>query len=324
MKIPHLRPYELPSSHRKNSSLCCLNMPPELLRIPNWSPASPAQSILVPHFFRPLSCNGTARDSRRRRIHPTRSLIQQQHGLIHPHPRWLSNRLNSCCNIVSRISIKISISRIICHIYTGLAMIFLSVDSSGLLEFPPKRWCDMSVPHWFAASPRRCLPIMLRGFPPPRRVVFRLIEQDTETSHGRVEFTKEWINYKLRNITTTYIKVYTLMRRIKPQNVMYRSTHPGHNHIQYKIMQWHDRRRPHASQWPKPAYQITSMVSFKTGNLWLRLAMLCIREVVRHAQDWTPEERRGFPQQLWKYLKSPQIVHKIYKENVWIAIPTKS
>ena len=45
------------------------------------------------------------------------------------------------------------------------------------------------------------------------------------------------------------------MHTIKPQNVMYRSTNPGHNHIQYKIMQWHDRRCPHASQWPKPTYQ---------------------------------------------------------------------
>ena len=25
-------------------------------------------------------------------------------------------------------------------------------------------------------------------------------------------------------------------------------------HTQYKIIQWHDCRRPHASQWPKPAY----------------------------------------------------------------------
>ena len=37
---------------------------------------------------------------------------------------------------------------------------------------------------------------------------------------------------------------------------MYQSTKTqGHDHIQYKIMQWHDCRRPHGSQWPKPAYQ---------------------------------------------------------------------
>ena len=35
---------------------------------------------------------------------------------------------------------------------------------------------------------------------------------------------------------------------------MYRSTNPGHSYTKYKIIQWHDRRRPHASQWPKPAY----------------------------------------------------------------------
>ena len=45
-----------------------------------------------------------------------------------------------------------------------------------------------------------------------------------------------------------------LMRTIKPQNVMHQSTNPGHNQTQYKIIQWDDRRRPHTSQWPKPAY----------------------------------------------------------------------
>ena len=37
------------------------------------------------------------------------------------------------------------------------------------------------------------------------------------------------------------------MRTIKPQNVMYQSTNLGHNHTQYKTMQWYDRWRPHAS-----------------------------------------------------------------------------
>ena len=53
------------------------------------------------------------------------------------------------------------------------------------------------------------------------------------------------------NITTTYIRIHSLMRTIKPQNVMYQSTNPEHNHTQYKTMQWHDHRCPHASQWPK-------------------------------------------------------------------------
>ena len=44
------------------------------------------------------------------------------------------------------------------------------------------------------------------------------------------------------------------MGAIKHQNVMYQNTNPGHNHTQYKTMQWHDRRCPHASQLPKPAY----------------------------------------------------------------------
>ena len=62
-------------------------------------------------------------------------------------------------------------------------------------------------------------------------------------------------NYKLC-ITTAYIMVHSLIRTIKPQNVKYRSTNPGHNHIKYKIIQWHDRWRPHASQWPKPTYHM--------------------------------------------------------------------
>ena len=37
---------------------------------------------------------------------------------------------------------------------------------------------------------------------------------------------------------------------------MYQSTKTqGHDHPKYKTMQWPDRRHPHASQWPKPAYQ---------------------------------------------------------------------
>ena len=81
---------------------------------------------------------------------------------------------------------------------------------------------------------------------------FSAHKTDTETHHGRPGFTGK--NYRMHNITTTYIKIHSVMRTMKPQNVMYRSTKPGHNHIQYKIMQWHDRRRPHASQWPKPTY----------------------------------------------------------------------
>ena len=73
-----------------------------------------------------------------------------------------------------------------------------------------------------------------------------------ETRQG--ESNSQGMNYKMRNITTTNIIVHSLMRAIKPQNVMHWSTNPGHNHTQYKTMQWHDRRHPHASQWPKPAY----------------------------------------------------------------------
>ena len=59
------------------------------------------------------------------------------------------------------------------------------------------------------------------------------------------------------------------MCSIKPQNVMYQSTNPGHSHTQYKTMQWHDRRCPHASQWPKPAYQMFALMTTKEVNKWV-------------------------------------------------------
>ena len=73
-------------------------------------------------------------------------------------------------------------------------------------------------------------------------------------THGRAEFTQR-TNYKMRDITTTYIIKHSVMRTLKPQNVLYQSTNPGTRAIlKYKIIQWHDRWRPHASQWPKPTY----------------------------------------------------------------------
>ena len=77
---------------------------------------------------------------------------------------------------------------------------------------------------------------------------FRLTRTNTGDHTGKLSY-----NYKMC-ITTAYIMVHPLIRTIKPQNVKYRSTNPGHNHIKYKLMQWHDRWCPHASQWPKPAY----------------------------------------------------------------------
>ena len=91
---------------------------------------------------------------------------------------------------------------------------------------------------------------------------FRLTKRTPETTQeNRIH---QRMNYKIR-ITTTYIIVCSLMRTIKPQNVVYRRTNPGHNHTKYIIMQWHDRRRPHASQWPKLAYQCISLTSLDLG-----------------------------------------------------------
>ena len=90
-----------------------------------------------------------------------------------------------------------------------------------------------------------------RGIHHPTGSFFRLTEQTQRHTRENRIHTK---NYKMRNITTTYIILHSLVRTIKPQNVMYQSTDPGHNHTQYKTMPWHDCRRPHASQWPNPAY----------------------------------------------------------------------
>ena len=76
---------------------------------------------------------------------------------------------------------------------------------------------------------------VLRVLPPTHRIVFRLTER-TQRHTRRAEFTQT-MNYKMRNITTTYIKIHSVMRTIKPQNVIYRSTNPGHDHTQYKIIQ---------------------------------------------------------------------------------------
>ena len=80
--------------------------------------------------------------------------------------------------------------------------------------------------------------------------------QNRHGDHTRESRIHQRMNYKMHNITTTYIIIHSSLRTIQPQNVMYGNTNPGHNHTQYKIVQWHDRWRPHSSQWPKPAYQL--------------------------------------------------------------------
>ena len=59
---------------------------------------------------------------------------------------------------------------------------------------------------------------------------------------------------QMRNITTTYIIVCPLMRTINHKINILKYKNPRTRPHLIQIMQWHDRWRPHASQWPKPAY----------------------------------------------------------------------
>ena len=58
---------------------------------------------------------------------------------------------------------------------------------------------------------RASIHALLRALPPPRRIVFWLTEQDTETTHGSAEFTmKELQNAQHHNhiYNKTFINVH--------------------------------------------------------------------------------------------------------------------
>ena len=60
------------------------------------------------------------------------------------------------------------------------------------------------------------------GASTPCRIVYRLTERiRRDTRESRIP--NERINYKMRNITTTYIIIHALIRTINPQNIMYQS-----------------------------------------------------------------------------------------------------
>ena len=97
-------------------------------------------------------------------------------------------------------------------------------------------------------------PPLLRGVLPPRQDRFRLSNGHTETHTG--EQNSATMDYKLQSAPHYNHKYkHIIMRTIKPQynvNVTYKN--PRTRPYKIQTMQWHDRWRPHASQWPKPAY----------------------------------------------------------------------
>ena len=95
------------------------------------------------------------------------------------------------------------------------------------------------------------------GFRHPARTVFSSTRTDTETPNGSQNSHKQIT--KLQSAPHYNHKYkHTIMRTIKPHNCNVNvSTYKNPRTQPYSIqtMQWHDRWRPHASQWPKPAYQ---------------------------------------------------------------------
>ena len=97
---------------------------------------------------------------------------------------------------------------------------------------------------------------LVAGDSPPRQDRFRLSRTDTETPLAReTEFTQLITNYKVRHIITTYTDIQLCAQLNHKCNVNVSPyKNPRTRPYSIQIMQWHDRWRPHASQWPKPAY----------------------------------------------------------------------
>ena len=97
---------------------------------------------------------------------------------------------------------------------------------------------------------------MLRGFPRyPARTFSAQWNGHTETLTRETEFTT-MINYKLHS-APPYNHKYkgTIMRTIKTSKCnVFSYKNPRTRPYSIQTMRWHDRWRPHASQWPKPAY----------------------------------------------------------------------
>ena len=110
---------------------------------------------------------------------------------------------------------------------------------------------------WTEAEPPALRNQMLWGIPPPRQDRFRLSRTDTETHTWETEFTQLITNYKVRHIITTYTDTQLCAQLNHKCNVNVSPyKNPRTRPYSIQIMQWHERWRPHASQWPKPAYQM--------------------------------------------------------------------
>ena len=101
---------------------------------------------------------------------------------------------------------------------------------------------------------------LVAGDSPPRQDRFRLTERTRETHTRETEFTQLITNYKVRHIITTYTDIQLCAQLNHKCNVNVSPyKNPRTRPYLIQIMQWHDRWRPHASQWPKPAYHTCSL-----------------------------------------------------------------
>lgn len=66
----------------------------------------------------------------------------------------------------SRKSVKIDTSQTICHLYRRIVVIFLTVDSNGLLGWPhfPSFQGNIFILAWSGTLPQNCFPICLMVF----------------------------------------------------------------------------------------------------------------------------------------------------------------
>ena len=97
---------------------------------------------------------------------------------------------------------------------------------------------------------------LMQGVPPTLPGPFtRLQNGHTETHTGARIQMKNLTNYKCayNHIYNKHTSLFITAHHLTTINVLAYKTQ-GHDHFQYEQCQWHDRWRPHASQWPKPAY----------------------------------------------------------------------
>ena len=112
---------------------------------------------------------------------------------------------------------------------------------------------------------------MLRGIRHPARTVFSSPERTRRHQTRETEFTQLITNYKVRHIITTYTDIQLCAQLNHKCNVNVSPyKNPRTRPYSIPIMQWHDRWRPHASQWPKPAYHFLLLPWVVANTGWHR------------------------------------------------------